>query len=68
MKFTQTSPAFRPLTVTFETQEEIDLLAQALYHDSNWFSSDNLPKELRMALIGFRAELHDYSSEGVKSI
>ena len=61
MKFNK---EFSPVTVVFETQEEIDKLAKALYDDVIFENQDKFKSEEELnALKEFRLELFRFSTE-----
>ena len=64
MKFSRTQPEFTPITLTFESQQEIDFLADALYElelDEIYNRAEyiNIIRDLRI-------ELHDFHSRTLK--
>jgi len=57
-----TTLEFTPITITLESQREVDILINQLYHpDPDWGASDT--QELEAFVVELRTELFLHSSE-----
>ncbi len=61
MKFTQDNTVYTPVTVTFETQKELNDLSNALYE----IEIEHLPEKIACIIRDFRVELWDFNTNRI---